>query len=191
VDGDAVQDVCFVTDGGELYALSGDGLLIAGYPKSMVSPSISGVGVGDIDGDGLFELVAATWDGWVYAWDTEGPALPGRADWPMRGVNARNTGIYGDPGVSTSVAEGPVFGRSGLRLAANPVIARAEFLIEAGGARATLEIYDPRGRLVDAVAIENAEHLFWKPDPALPAGVYLARLRGDAAAGPLKFVLLR
>jgi len=95
VDGDDVQDICFVTDGGELYALSNAGQIIAGYPKSMVSASISGVAAGDIDADGLFELVAATWDGLVYAWDTPSPALAQNADWPMRGVNARNTGIYG------------------------------------------------------------------------------------------------
>ncbi|MFQ5806064.1 MAG: FG-GAP repeat domain-containing protein [Phycisphaerae bacterium] len=96
VDNDAVQDVCFATGSGELFAVSGQGQLIDGYPKLMASPSISGVAAGDIDGDGLFELVAATWDGWVYAWDTTGAALPGRADWPMRGVNARNTGVFGD-----------------------------------------------------------------------------------------------
>ncbi|MHC4946270.1 MAG: hypothetical protein ACYTG7_24925 [Planctomycetota bacterium] len=70
VDNDALQDICFVTDGGELYAVAGDGSLITGYPKTMTSPSISGVAAGDIDDDGLFELVAATWNGWVYAWDT-------------------------------------------------------------------------------------------------------------------------
>lgn len=90
VDDDAIQDICVTTDAGELYAISGQGQVIAGYPKQMSSASISGVAAGDIDGDGLFELVAATWDGFVYAWDTPSAALPDRADWPMRGVDARN-----------------------------------------------------------------------------------------------------
>ena len=94
VDDDTVQDVCFATSSGELFAVSGQGQLIDGYPKQMAASSISGVAVGDIDGDGLFELVAATWDGWVYAWDTPSAALPGRADWPMRGVDVRNTGVF-------------------------------------------------------------------------------------------------
>jgi hypothetical protein len=94
VDNDAVKDVCFTTGSGELFAVSGQGELIDGYPKQMVASSISGVAVGDIDGDGLFELVAATWDGWVYAWDTPTPALPSRTDWPMRGVDVRNTGVF-------------------------------------------------------------------------------------------------
>jgi len=98
VDDDGLQEVCISTGGGDVRAISRTGQLLAGYPLSMSAASISGVAAGDIDGDGLFELVAATWDGWVYAWDTPGEALPGRADWPMRNVNARNTGVFGDSG---------------------------------------------------------------------------------------------
>ena len=94
VDGDGRQDVCFATDSGELFAVDADGALIGGYPLQMAGPSISGVGAGDIDADGLVELVAATWDGFVYAWDTPAASLPGRADWPMRGIDARNSGVY-------------------------------------------------------------------------------------------------
>jgi hypothetical protein len=95
VDGDAVQDVCVSTGDGEVYAFTGTGKTIEGYPKQMVSASISGVAAGDIDGDGLFELVVSTWDGWVYAWDTPAEARPDRADWPMRGIDARNTLVFG------------------------------------------------------------------------------------------------
>ncbi len=93
IDGDGAQDMIFSTDGGEVYAVHGDGSLISGYPKTMASPSISGVAIGDIDGDNLFEIVASTWDGFVYAWNTPAPVQT--ADWPMRGVDARNTGVYG------------------------------------------------------------------------------------------------
>jgi hypothetical protein len=103
VDDDALQDICFVTDGAELYAVAGDGSLIAGFPKTMVNSSISGVAAGDIDGDGLLELVAATWDGWVYAWDTPSPLLSGRADWPMRGINARSSGVFGDSALAPTL----------------------------------------------------------------------------------------
>ncbi len=96
IDGDGSQDVVVETDAGQLHAISRLGLSLPGYPKLMQSGSVSGVAAGDIDGDSLFELVAATTDGYVYAWDATGPARPGGSDWPMRGVNARNTGIYGD-----------------------------------------------------------------------------------------------
>ncbi len=93
IDNDNLQDVCIATDSGELFAIAYDGQVLNGFPKVMHAASISGVAVGDIDGDNLFELVASTSDGWVYAWDTTGAALPERADWPMRGVNARYTGV--------------------------------------------------------------------------------------------------
>ncbi|HPA79496.1 MAG TPA: FG-GAP-like repeat-containing protein [Thermoanaerobaculales bacterium] len=114
VDGDGYQDVAISTDGGDVRAVAGTGQLLAGYPLSMSAASISGVAAGDIDGDGLFELVAATWDGFVYAWDTAGPALPGRADWPMRNVNARNTGVFGDLGASAIFSDGFESGDTGM-----------------------------------------------------------------------------
>jgi len=103
VDDDGYQEVSISTDGGDVRAISRTGQLLAGYPLAMSAPAISGVAAGDIDGDGLFELVAATWNGFVYAWDTPGQALPGRADWPMRNVNERNTGVFGDHGASGEI----------------------------------------------------------------------------------------
>lgn len=113
VDDDGYQEVCISTDGGDVRAISRTGQLLAGFPLTMSAPAISGVAAGDIDGDGLYELVAATWDGWVYAWDTPGQALPGRADWPMRNVNARNTGVFGDHGASEIFWDGFESGDTG------------------------------------------------------------------------------
>ncbi|MCK4776205.1 MAG: T9SS type A sorting domain-containing protein [Candidatus Krumholzibacteria bacterium] len=191
VDGDGVQDVCFVTDAGLLYAVAGDGQPLAGYPKTMVSGSISGVAVGDIDGDGLFELVAATWDGWVYAWDTPAQANPELADWPMRGVDARNTGVFGADDQTTAVGELNPTPRFGLRILGNPVTARVEFLIEGDAAAATLEIFDVNGRRVDELSVDGRQRLLWHPDPILPAGVYLARLTDGRNVETAKFVIVR
>ena len=96
VSGDSAQDILAVTAMGDLFAIHRSGQMVSGYPKTMISNSISGAAVGDIDADGLLEIVAATWDGWIYAWDTAGLAHFGSLDWPMRGVNPRNTGVYGD-----------------------------------------------------------------------------------------------
>ncbi|MEW6250970.1 MAG: VCBS repeat-containing protein [Planctomycetota bacterium] len=101
VDNDGKQEMCFSTDLGEVYAIKHSGVLAPGFPKMMSAPSISGVAAGDLDGDGLYELVAATWNGFVYAWDTDGVVKAGRADWPMRGANARNTSVFGDYDVAT------------------------------------------------------------------------------------------
>jgi hypothetical protein len=97
VDGDGAQDVVVAHVDGKLYAFSGTGSLLPGYPATMRSSSISGAAAGDIDGDGLLEIVAATWDGWVYAWKTNAPARADLADWPMARADARNTGVYRNP----------------------------------------------------------------------------------------------
>jgi hypothetical protein len=47
--------------------------------------------VGDLDGDGWREVVAATRDGYVFAWDVPSPADAGAA-WPMFRHDARRTG---------------------------------------------------------------------------------------------------
>lgn len=196
VDNDAVQDVCLATDGGTLLAISGNGELIDGYPKFMIGGSISGVAAGDIDGDGLFELVAATSDGWVYAWDTTGEARPGRADWPLRGVNARNTGIFGESGFAAAAPEGPHVSHPSPRVKPNPVFSRAEFRFEPTVSPVTLEIYGPAGRLVDVLCAEDnrgqsgAHRLTWQPGLSNPSGVYFARLRGQDSSEAVRFVVL-
>ena len=189
VNGDGRQDVCVSTDGGQLLAIGGsDGLLLPGYPKTMAGASISGVAAGDIDGDGYFELVAATWDGLIYAWDTTGPAAPGHAEWPLRGVDARNTGIY-RRGVLTAAPAAPSLACP-LRVAPNPVRKAATFFATAGAAGMALDLFDVRGRRVDTLRLDAAGRGRWQPEPGLPAGVYLARLRGGPPLDA-RVVLLR
>jgi len=191
VDNDGFQDVCVSTSGGDVRAVSRDGGLIAGYPKPMSAPAISGVAAGDIDGDGFHELVAATCDGWVYAWDTGGEVRPGRADWPMRNVNPRNTGVFGDLGEAADVGalDAPV--GFGLRVETNPVLSCAQFRLAAGGQAATIEVYDATGRRVGILPTRGRTALTWAPPAGTAAGAYLARLRGTATSEPIRFVLLR
>jgi hypothetical protein len=190
VDNDGLQDICLATDAGELHAVSAGGQLIEGYPKMMVNSSISGVAAGDIDDDGLFELVAATWDGWVYAWDTDGAALAGRADWPMRGVNARNTGVYERS--TTSATPNEYHARlCGFSVLPNPVSSRAEFSMDPSMTSVTVEIFDLGGRLVDTLSGGANQRIAWLPQPSIPSGVYFARLEGERAARILRFVVAR
>ena len=96
IDGDGRQDILFSTDEGEIWAVNGVGQIVPGFPKQMNAAGISGCAVGDINGDGLFEIVASTWSGFVYAWNTPAPARADLADWPSFGINAHNTGVFGD-----------------------------------------------------------------------------------------------
>jgi len=191
IDNDGIQDVCLATDGGELYAVSGDGQVISGYPKQMISPSISGVAAGDIDGDGLFELVASTWDGWVYAWDTTGEALPGRADWPMRGIDARNTGVFGDVAPTTAVDTGVIPPGLDLRVEPNPVTFAAGFSLDTTRGPVTLRIYDGAGRAVATLNSSAASRIVWTPQATNAPGVYYARCTQDGVSKTARFVLLR
>ncbi len=57
---------------------------------------MAGVSVGDLDGDGYLDLVAATREGWLFAWRTQGPA-DGRIEWPQFRHDALRTGNYESP----------------------------------------------------------------------------------------------
>ncbi|MDM7916115.1 MAG: FG-GAP repeat domain-containing protein [Candidatus Eisenbacteria bacterium] len=192
VDGDGRQDFCLSTDGGEVYAIAYDGSILPGFPKTMVGGSISSVAAGDIDGDGLFELVSSTWDGWVYAWDTTGPALPGRADWPMRGIDARNTGVFRryDP---ADVAGPLPFGAGPLRIAPNPIRPGAPIRIAGAPEGTTLEVLDVTGRHIDSVLLRSGQGV-WQRGGRLAPGVYLLRPGqgpgGVASPAPGRFVVL-
>lgn len=96
VDDDGRQDVCFVAEDGRLYAVAASGQSVPGFPKRMSYACRSGVSAGDVDGDGLFELITTSIAGAAYVWDLPTPACPSRTDWPMRHVNPRNTGVFSD-----------------------------------------------------------------------------------------------
>ncbi len=189
VNDDGYQDVCFVTNGGELFALSNDGLTISGYPKMMSTAAISGVSAGDIDGDGYYELVAATWDGWVYAWDTDGSTGSDRADWPMRGVDARNTGVYRGSGSTGIEPVNP--DNISLSPVANPAMGAVEFqLTELSSA--TLEIYSLAGHRMACFDASGLNRLQWFPGSDVYAGVYIARLTGNGiTTATARVILLR
>lgn len=188
VNNDGFQDVCFVTNGGELFALSGDGSVIAGYPKMISGPSISGVSAGDIDGDGFYELVAATWDGFVYAWDTDGAVAADRCDWPMRGVDARNTGIYRGAG-GTGITETPELTGAVLTIAGNPVLGSTVFTVN-GSANSSIVLFDITGKLISEINCSASDQISWTPSDNIPDGVYFARLAGEPGSA-LKFLIIR
>lgn len=96
ITGNGQAELLFVTDGGELHGYTVDGEPVTGYPKHMSYPSLSGVSTGDVDGDGLVEIVTSTISGNVYVWDTSGSFAVSGGGWSMRRFNARNTGVYGD-----------------------------------------------------------------------------------------------
>lgn len=106
VDGDGWNDVVFGTFAVQLgsvgpvgvYILDQNGSPKAGTPLWVASPGISSTpALGDLDSDGLIEIAAAAFSGWVYVWDAPGQALSGRMPWPMARHDLQRTGRYLNP----------------------------------------------------------------------------------------------
>ncbi len=103
VDGDGKYEVVFgtfwlnlVTKGNVgIYILNHDGTENAKLLLNSIGISNT-PSLGDLDGDGLIEIAAATYDGYLYVWDTPGLALPERLPWPMARHDLQRTGMYKD-----------------------------------------------------------------------------------------------
>jgi len=193
IDGDGRQEVCFVTDGGQMIAVSDSGQVESGFPKTMDGASYSGVAAGDIDGDGLYELAAVSTSGWAYTWDTEGVVAPGTADWPLRGVDERNTGVFqisGPTGIEDADPD-PDPQMTSLGVLDNPAVGCAVFCLT-GGSCSAVFIYDMSGRKVGVAGIGADSRAVWVPAPETGSGLYVAVPSANAGADSgVEFVLLR
>ncbi|TMB10788.1 MAG: hypothetical protein E6J71_26295 [Deltaproteobacteria bacterium] len=67
----------------------------SGWPKFTGGWHVANPAIGDVDGDGLNEVVALTREGNLYVWDTTAPAGP--QQWPKKRHDLRNTGNYNEP----------------------------------------------------------------------------------------------
>ena len=92
-------------------AYRGDGSTPDGWPKFTHGWHIGSPTPGDVDGDGLIELVATTREGKLFVWDTPAPATEAALQWAGYGHDRRNTKNTGS-GVSNLA--GPVDPLAGL-----------------------------------------------------------------------------
>jgi hypothetical protein len=78
-----------------------------------------------------------------------------------------------------------------VRVEPNPVSTSAGFVVEGSAVGSWLDIYAPDGHRVDSLPLSASGRATWTPARSLPAGVYLARLRGGTATAPAtKLILL-
>jgi hypothetical protein len=91
VGGDANAELVQGSGGYLLHAFSENGSEPAGWPKFTHGWLVSSATPGDVDDDGLLEVVAATREGNLYVWDTPSPAAAGSVQWQGFGADRRNS----------------------------------------------------------------------------------------------------
>jgi hypothetical protein len=77
LDGDGAQEVLMGSGGYLLHAFDRAGGEAAGFPKFAGGWIFSAPGTGDLEGDGRLDVVAATREGYLFAWEVAPP--PGSA----------------------------------------------------------------------------------------------------------------
>jgi hypothetical protein len=95
VDGSPGAEIVVGSSGGLVHAYHPDGTEASGWPRDAGGWLIASPAVGDVDGDGLAEVVQPTRDGSLFVWDT--PARARANEWPFFRHDQRNTGRYTPP----------------------------------------------------------------------------------------------
>jgi hypothetical protein len=96
IDGDGKNEILSGTGVHLVTAYRADGTQPANWPKSTGNWIISTPAVGDLDGDGMIDVVTMTREGWLWAWHGHGSAAK-KIEWDSYHHDPRNTGNYTTP----------------------------------------------------------------------------------------------
>jgi hypothetical protein len=160
---------------------------------------------GDIDGDGLLELLLGTEvQGRLFAWDLRGAADGASAPWPRAGFDSANTGAYhppetAKPSIRTRDGGTPPPAIEGPQLESNfPPLSSVSFVMPGEG-RVRLTVMNVQGAavrtLLDTTLPMGSYTIAWdgmddRGQP-LPTGVYLYELEAPARRAKGQLLLLK
>ena len=92
VDGDGTPELLTVSGGHLIHAFIDPATEVEGWPKFTYGWHMASPAVGDIDGDGLVEVIAPVREGRIFAWRTAGP-VGGNHPWPTYHHDNYRTGF--------------------------------------------------------------------------------------------------
>lgn len=211
IDANGVPEIIVGDQIGRLHCFYANGTAAPGFPIQTGNLIEGGPAAWDLDGDGLTEIVAESFDQKVYIWDTPWTFNPLASPWPMFHHDARHTGLLTEPlFYQSSVPETPRPGQKPLIHLQqnmpnpfNPVTA-IRWTVEATGSAngllpVRLEVFAPTGRLVrmllDRPMPVGDFEVLWDGNDSggTPAasGVYYYRLTTPAGTESRKMVLVR
>ncbi len=97
IDNDKNPEVIAGSAGYLVHGWNYQGVEPSGFPKYTMGWVLNSPAVGDIDGDGKFDVSAATRDGWIFAWKTDGNKKGAVKEWPFHGHDLHNWNNYSAP----------------------------------------------------------------------------------------------
>ncbi len=94
LDDDTLAEVVSGSGGYLVHAWNHEGEEPVGWPKMTGGWVIQSPTVGDLDGDGYYEVTVGTRHGWFYAWRTKGVVERAALEWRSYNHDNHNTGNY-------------------------------------------------------------------------------------------------
>jgi hypothetical protein len=96
LDGDNRVEVVNTSGGYLVHAWNADAEEPEGWPKTTGGWNITSPAVGDLDGDGTFDVAVSNREGWIFAWSVPG-STDGIVEWQFYGHDHHNTHNYTTP----------------------------------------------------------------------------------------------
>ena len=195
VDGDGVGELVAMNASGIVQALRRDGKKPPGWPLASGAGAKGAPAAGDLDRDGLLEVVVPDHLGLLYAYSLPAsasllpPEVRARAGaWPMVGGDPGRTGYL--PIERTSVAPAAAAGplvRGSLKAYPNPArFSAVKFAYQlTEPAEVTLRVFDASGHMVTTMRQSGGiadNQILWEPG-RLPAGLYVVQVRVEGVSG--------